>query len=59
MMAPMFERLPELVNANAALVRRGRFLTVTFLVQRGDFLRGRNFPRSSEARSRFISAADL
>jgi pimeloyl-ACP methyl ester carboxylesterase len=35
MMAPMFERLPELVNANAGLVRRGRFLTVTFLVQRG------------------------
>jgi hypothetical protein len=36
MMAPMFERLPELVNANASLVRRGRFLTVTFLVQRDD-----------------------
>ena len=32
----MFERLPELVNANAGLVRRGRFLTLTFLVQRGD-----------------------
>jgi pimeloyl-ACP methyl ester carboxylesterase len=36
MMAPMLERLPELVNANAGLVRRGRFLTVTFLVQHGD-----------------------
>jgi pimeloyl-ACP methyl ester carboxylesterase len=36
MMAPMFERLPELVNANAGLVRRGRFFTGTFLVQRGD-----------------------
>ena len=32
----MFERLPELVNANAGLVWRGRFLTLTFLVQRGD-----------------------
>ena len=32
----MFERLPELVNANAGLVRRGRFFTGTFLVQRGD-----------------------
>jgi pimeloyl-ACP methyl ester carboxylesterase len=36
MMSPVFERLADLVNANAALVRRGRFLTVTFLVQRGD-----------------------
>jgi pimeloyl-ACP methyl ester carboxylesterase len=36
MMAPMFERLPELVNANADLVRRGRFLTLTFLVTSGD-----------------------
>jgi pimeloyl-ACP methyl ester carboxylesterase len=36
MMALMFERLPELVNANADLVRRGRFLTVTFLVTSGD-----------------------
>jgi pimeloyl-ACP methyl ester carboxylesterase len=33
MMAPVFERLPELVNADAALVHRGRFLTATFLVQ--------------------------
>lgn len=31
----MFDRLPELVNADAALVRRGRFLTVTFLLQSG------------------------
>jgi pimeloyl-ACP methyl ester carboxylesterase len=36
MMALMFERLPELVNANADLVRRGRFLTVTFLVESGE-----------------------
>jgi pimeloyl-ACP methyl ester carboxylesterase len=36
MMTPVFERLPELVNANAALVRRGRYLTVTFLVTRGE-----------------------
>jgi pimeloyl-ACP methyl ester carboxylesterase len=35
MMALVFERLPELVNANADLVRRGRFLTVTFLVTSG------------------------
>ena len=31
----MFERLPELVNANAALVHRGRFLTVDMLLQDG------------------------
>ena len=30
------ERLPELVNGNEALVRRGRFLTVQFLVEVGD-----------------------
>ena len=36
MMAPVFERLPDLVNANADLVRRGRFFTATFLVQRGE-----------------------
>src|SRR5687767_8670192 len=30
------ERLPELVNADAALVRRGRFLTTTFLVEVGE-----------------------
>jgi pimeloyl-ACP methyl ester carboxylesterase len=35
-MAPMFERLPELVNGNADLVRRGRFFTATFLVQSDD-----------------------
>jgi hypothetical protein len=28
----MIERLPELVNGDAALVRRGRFLSTTFLV---------------------------
>jgi hypothetical protein len=28
----MIEHLPELVNADAALVRRGRFLTTVFLV---------------------------
>jgi hypothetical protein len=27
--------LPDLVNGNAALVRRGRYLTVTFLVESG------------------------
>jgi pimeloyl-ACP methyl ester carboxylesterase len=32
-MTRMFERLPELVNGNADLVRRGRFFTATFLVQ--------------------------
>jgi len=36
MMALVFERLPDLVNANADLVRRGRFFTATFLVQRGE-----------------------
>jgi len=36
MMAPVFDRLPGLVNANADLVRRGRFLTVTFLVTSGE-----------------------
>jgi pimeloyl-ACP methyl ester carboxylesterase len=35
MMSPVFERLPELVNDDAALVRRGRFLTVTFLIASG------------------------
>jgi pimeloyl-ACP methyl ester carboxylesterase len=33
MMAGVFEQLPDLVNGNADLVRRGRFLSVTFLVQ--------------------------
>jgi len=32
----MIERLPELVNSDAALVRRGRFLTTTFLVGVGE-----------------------
>jgi pimeloyl-ACP methyl ester carboxylesterase len=36
MMTRVFKRLPELVNADAGLVRRGRFLTVTFLVEHGD-----------------------
>ena len=31
-----FERLPELVNGDKALVRRGRFLSTTFLVAVGD-----------------------
>jgi hypothetical protein len=37
-MAPgaVLERLPDLVNAGAALVRRGRFLTTRFLVEVGD-----------------------
>jgi hypothetical protein len=32
----MIDMLPELVNADAALVRRGRFLTTDFLVEVGD-----------------------
>jgi hypothetical protein len=32
----MIERIPELVNADANLVRRGRFLNTTFLVEIGD-----------------------
>ncbi|HYE90129.1 MAG TPA: alpha/beta fold hydrolase, partial [Terriglobales bacterium] len=32
----MFERLPDLVNANADLVRRGRFCTASFLLQSDD-----------------------
>jgi hypothetical protein len=36
MMAPVLERLPEWVNADAALVRRGRYLSATFLVEVGD-----------------------
>jgi pimeloyl-ACP methyl ester carboxylesterase len=32
----MFERLAELVNGNEALVRRGRWLTTTFLLQADD-----------------------
>jgi hypothetical protein len=32
----MIERLFDLVNADAALVRRGRFLTTDFLIEVGD-----------------------
>ena len=32
----MIERLADLVNADAALVRRGRYLTTDFLVEVGD-----------------------
>ena len=32
----MIERLPDLVNGDANLVRRGRFLSTTFLVQIGE-----------------------
>ncbi|HJQ58557.1 MAG TPA: hypothetical protein VJ890_16730 [Vineibacter sp.] len=32
----MFDRLPDLVNSNAALVRRGRCLSTTFLVEVGE-----------------------
>jgi hypothetical protein len=35
--AARFARLPELVNADAGLVRRGRHLTTTFLVELGPF----------------------
>ena len=34
--APEIEALPALVDADPALVRRGRFLTVTFLLGVGD-----------------------
>ena len=30
------EKLPELVNANAALVRRGRWFTATWMLEAGD-----------------------
>jgi hypothetical protein len=36
MMARVFARLPEWVNADAALVRRGRYLSATFLLEVGD-----------------------
>ena len=36
MMARVLERLPEWVNGDAALVRRGRYLSATFLVEVGD-----------------------
>ena len=35
MEAPLIELLKDKVNADAALVRRGRFLTATFLVEAG------------------------
>ena len=35
MIAAVLERLPDLVNADAGLVRRGRYLTITFLVETG------------------------
>ena len=35
-MPGVFETLPALVNGNAALVRRGRYCTTTFLVEVGD-----------------------
>ncbi len=36
MMARVLDRLPELVNGDAALVRRGRFLTTDFVVGVGE-----------------------
>lgn len=36
MMAPVLQELPRLVNDDAALVRRGRYLSTTFLVEVGD-----------------------
>ena len=36
MIAAVLEQLAELVNADAGLVRRGRYLTATFLVETGD-----------------------
>jgi hypothetical protein len=36
MMAPVLQTLRDLVNGNADLVRRGRYLSTTFLVQTGD-----------------------
>ena len=35
MIPSMLERVADLVNADPALVRRGRFFTATFLVQGG------------------------
>ena len=32
----MIERIPDLVNSDANLVRRGRFLSTTFLLEVGD-----------------------
>jgi hypothetical protein len=36
MMARVFERLSAWVNADAALVRRGRYLSTTFLIEVGE-----------------------
>jgi pimeloyl-ACP methyl ester carboxylesterase len=36
MMAAVFERLAELVNGDESLVRRGRWLTTTFLLEAGE-----------------------
>jgi len=36
MMAPVLEHLPEWDNTDAALVRRGRYLSTIFLVEVGD-----------------------
>ncbi len=36
MMAAVLTRLADWINADAALVRRGRFLSTTFLVEVGD-----------------------
>jgi hypothetical protein len=36
MPADLIERLPQLANGDAELLRRGRFLEVTFLLQIGD-----------------------
>ena len=36
MMSAVFERLAELVNGDETLVRRGRFLTTTFLLEADD-----------------------
>ena len=36
MMARVLERLPEWVNADPGLVRRGRYLSTTFLIEIGD-----------------------
>jgi hypothetical protein len=35
-MAAVLDGLPDLVNADASLVRRGRYCSLTFLVQVGD-----------------------
>ena len=35
MMTPVLDRLADLVNGNPDLVRRGRYLTTTFLVETG------------------------